>query len=174
MAIKIVAGIVIGGLLGFGLGLLGKCSTRTCPLTGNPISGAIFGALIGFMIVYSVACGGGYQRAGWDSPHTVNIESKSQFDTLIKESSKPILVDFYATWCGPCKMMLPTVNEIAKETQEQAIVAKVNTDKQSELAQIYQIEGIPTFILFNKGSAIGKWSGVQSKETLLNAINQAL
>ena len=84
------------------------------------------------------------------------------------------LVDFWAEWCGPCKMQLPIVEELSNELGEKAKVGKVNVDEQLELAQQFGIQSIPTLILFKDGKPVKKLVGLHSKEALYEEVNQVL
>ena len=95
--------------------------------------------------------------------------SKDNFEETI--SSGVALVDFWASWCGPCKMQLPIVEELSNELGEKAKVGKVNVDEQLELAQQFGIQSIPTLILFKDGKPLEVMVGLQSKETLYEKIN---
>ena len=90
--------------------------------------------------------------------------SKDNFEETI--SNGVALVDFWASWCGPCKMQLPIVEELSNELGEKAKVGKVNVDEQLELAQQFGIQSIPTLILFKDGKPLEVMVGLQSKETL--------
>ncbi|MCI6378695.1 MAG: thioredoxin [Clostridiales bacterium] len=93
-------------------------------------------------------------------------------DTFEKEAlaaGKPVLVDFYADWCGPCKMLAPVVEEIANES-EQYRVCKLNVDDAPDIAARYGVMSIPTLIVFKNGEAAGRTVGVQSKQTILNML----
>lgn len=97
----------------------------------------------------------------------VNREiTKDEFENLVLQSDVPVLVDFYAEWCGPCKMLSPIMDEIAKEN----IVYKVNTDNESELAREYGIMSIPCVIAFKDGKEINRSIGLKSKEDILEMI----
>ena len=87
------------------------------------------------------------------------------FEQEVLQAEKPVLVDFYADWCGPCKMMAPAVEELANE-QDDVIVGKLNVDFAPELARTYKVFSIPTLILFKNGEAVEKRVGVQSKAEL--------
>ena len=93
----------------------------------------------------------------------VNQES---FEKIIHESSKPVLVDFWATWCGPCRMLAPVLEEVAKERQD-ITVCKVDVDEERELALEYGISSIPTLLVFKNGEVVKKSICVISKEEML-------
>lgn len=90
----------------------------------------------------------------------------ADFDATINDSDVPVLVDFWAPWCGPCKMIGPVIEEIADEYAGKAKVCKVNTDEHREAAVEYAISAIPTIILFNNGQVAKKWLGLTSKKDI--------
>ena len=98
--------------------------------------------------------------------------NKDNFEQSI--SSGVALVDFWAEWCGPCKMQLPIIEEFSSEMEGKATIGKVNVDEQLELAQSFGIQSIPTLILFKDGKPVKKLVGLHSKESLYEEINQVL
>ncbi len=91
------------------------------------------------------------------------------FDREVLQGDKPVLVDFYADWCGPCKMLSPVVDEIAGESDAYR-VCKLNVDDAPEIAARYRVMSIPTLIVFKNGSAAAQTVGVQSKQTIVNML----
>ena len=98
----------------------------------------------------------------------------SIFEDQVLKSDKPVLVDFWAPWCGPCLTLGPTIDEIADEYQDKAIVGKINVDINQTFAGKYGIRSIPTVILFHNGTIIGRFVGISPKEVFTNAIDTVL
>ena len=96
------------------------------------------------------------------------------FDEIVHNSDVPVLVDFWAPWCGPCKMMAPIIHEVADEYAEKAKVCKLNTDDARDSAVEFGINAIPTIILFKGGQVEKKWVGLTSKKDLTAAIEELL
>jgi thioredoxin 1 len=92
------------------------------------------------------------------------------FEQTVLKSDKPVLVDFWAVWCGPCQMQGPIVEEVAKEMEGKAVVGKVNVDENPESAGKYGVMSIPTTIIFKGGQPVKQLVGVQSKEALMSAL----
>ena len=92
--------------------------------------------------------------------------TKDNFEAEVLKSDVPVLVDFWAVWCGPCRMVAPTVAQIAEEYEGRAKVGKVNVDEEPELAQQFAIMSIPTLICFKNGEVAGKLIGVQGKDKI--------
>jgi len=94
------------------------------------------------------------------------IFNDENFDEDVLRAEKPVVVDFYAEWCGPCKMMAPVIDELAEEMKDTHIIGKVNIDDAPNTAGKYGVQSIPTIIFFNKGEEVGRAVGFQSKEAL--------
>lgn len=95
------------------------------------------------------------------------------FNDIIN-GDKPVLVDFYATWCGPCKVMSPTVEAIGKELIGQARVLKIDVDKNQAVANLYRIQSVPTLIIFKKGEIVWRTSGVMDKVALMEQMKKVM
>jgi thioredoxin 2 len=102
------------------------------------------------------------------------VESSQQFDTLVARSALPILVDFWAPWCGPCRMVSPEVAKVAERHTGRLLVVKVNTDAVSDLATRLQIQGIPTLAVFANGREAGRQTGAISAERIDAFVRQSV
>lgn len=97
--------------------------------------------------------------------------TQENFEEEVLNSSLPVLVDFWATWCGPCKMIAPVVEEIADEYEGKIKVGKVNVDEEDELAAEYSISSIPTLLIFKNGEIVHTLIGYRPKEQILEYLN---
>lgn len=96
--------------------------------------------------------------------------NKDNFEKEVMEANVPVLIDFWASWCGPCRMMSPLIDQIAEEMGDKLKVCKVNVDENHELAEEYEIMTIPAFIVIKNGAESGRTIGVQPKEDILKLI----
>lgn len=106
-----------------------------------------------------------------NSHNTLTLNS-DDFEREVEQSSEPVLVDFWAEWCPPCKVMGPTIDELAGEFDGRATIAKVDVDSNTELAQRFNIQSIPTMILFVDGQEIERHVGIVPKAKLVDAIDR--
>lgn len=93
----------------------------------------------------------------------------SNFTDIIN-SSKPVLVDFFATWCGPCQMLAPILKEVKDELGDSVSIIKIDVDKNQSLASQFQVRGVPTMLLFQNGKQVWRQSGVLSKQDIIKVI----
>jgi thioredoxin 1 len=100
--------------------------------------------------------------------------TNANFDDTVIKSEKPVLVDFWAEWCSPCRMLSPVVDEIAQNYEGKIVVGKINIDEQEVLAQKFGVMSIPTLILFKDGKAVQKSVGVVGKDKIKNMIDTVL
>lgn len=98
----------------------------------------------------------------------------ANFEETVLNSSKPVLVDFWAAWCGPCRMVGPIIDEISTEYAEKAIVGKVDVDTNQEFAAKYGVRNIPTVLVFQNGEVVGRQVGVAPKASYTDAIDALL
>lgn len=96
--------------------------------------------------------------------------TSENFDTQVLNSDKAVLVDFFADWCGPCKMMAPVVEKLAEEYEGKAVIGKLNVDDSSDIAARYGVMSIPTLIVFKNGEIQKKFVGVTSRQDLVKAL----
>jgi len=92
--------------------------------------------------------------------------TQENFDTLVNKSEKPVVLDFWAPWCGPCRMLIPIINELAEEMKEQVNIFKCNIDDAGDLPAKYGIRSVPTIILFKGGQVVDMRTGASSKKDL--------
>jgi thioredoxin 1 len=93
----------------------------------------------------------------------------NSFENIIK-SEKPVLIDFFATWCGPCKMLSPILKQVKDSLGERITILKIDVDKNQELSVKYQVRGVPTIILFQNGKQLWRQSGVLTKEEIIKNV----
>ena len=101
---------------------------------------------------------------------TVHVITKNNFEAEVLNSDKPVLLDFWAPWCGPCRMLSPTVDAIAEERTD-IKVGKINVDEQPELAQAFKVMSIPMLVVMKGGKAVASSVGVKSKQAVLSMVD---
>ena len=99
--------------------------------------------------------------------------SDANFEAEVLKAAQPVLVDFWAPWCGPCRMIAPVLEQLAKENGEAVLIVKINVDESPKTAERYGISSIPTVMLFKAGQVVDRFVGVQPKSRLQEAITQA-
>src|SRR5215469_16112572 len=104
----------------------------------------------------------------------IKTVTKDTFEGTVLKSDKPVLVDLWATWCGPCKAMEGTIEEVAREFEGKMDIAKLNVDENPELAQKLDVMSIPTMMVFKNGQPVNRLVGLSTKERLAGAVTAAL
>ena len=96
--------------------------------------------------------------------------TKDNFEQEVLKSDKPVLIDFWAPWCGPCRMLSPTITEIAEEYKDKVKVGKVNVDEESELASMFRVSSIPLLVVMKDGKVVNSAVGVRPKSQILKML----
>lgn len=102
------------------------------------------------------------------------VVTDQNFDSEVLKSNQPVLVDFWASWCGPCRMQDPIVDEVATELDGKVKVGKLNVDENPTISQKYMVMSIPTLMIFKNGTIVKQFIGVQSKQTILGELNKLI
>lgn len=101
------------------------------------------------------------------------IESVEEFNQLIENESKPICVDFYAEWCGPCKMVMPVLEQVSNDKEDELVVVKIDADQLPEILEKYGVRGVPTLMMFKAGSVVGMKSGAMMRSQIVELVESA-
>ena len=156
--------IAIGAGIGAALGYFGKCTSGACPLTASWQRGAMFGALLG-ALVYSSSSQGRSTSLNESTPNVARI-TETEFEAQVEQATSPVVVDFYATWCGPCKVLSPRLEKLAGEFSGKIKFVKVNVDEAQKLAGRFQVSAIPTLIFFKNGKVEDRVTGLLADDQL--------
>jgi thioredoxin 1 len=157
---SLFASLLIGGGLGALLGRFGQCQSGACPLTANWKRGAVYGASLG--LLFHFIAGGSYQP-----PKNVKAIAEADFDAEVTQAGKPVVVDFFATWCGPCKTLAPRLEQLAGEYGDRIKFVSVNVDQSPALAAKFKVAGVPTLLFIDRaGRVVAPIVGLASAEVL--------
>ena len=158
MIARILLGVLIGGSIGAVLGYFGKCSSGTCPLTANPFRGAVYGAVMGALLVSVFSR---TRKEAEESPNIVHINSEPAFKARVLDTNGICLVDLFSDRCPPCRVLAPTISSLADRYAGKVAVCKVNVDRAPVVAQRYGVSAIPTVLIINNGKEIKRLVGLQ-------------
>lgn len=159
--LPLILSLLIGGGLGAAVGYSGQCSTGACPLTANWKRGALFGAGLGLLFHFS---SGGFST--YRPPKNVKPVTEASFETEVLQANRPVLVDFYAPWCGPCRAMSPALDLVAGELSGQIKFVQVNIDHAPEVARQFAVSAVPTLLVFKDGKVVDTLVGAKSAQEL--------
>ena len=165
--------LLIGGGIGATLGYFGKCSSAACPLTANWRRGSIYGAVMAALFYFVSGRGVGAVEINQSTANVKHI-TDAEFDTEVTQAAQPVVVDFYATWCGPCRQLAPTMDSLADQYAGKIKFIKVNVDESPKLAQKFQVEGIPKLVFLQHGKTAGTTVGLVAKEDLILRLDSLL
>jgi thioredoxin 1 len=162
--ISLILSALIGGAVGAALGWFGKCSTGTCHLTANWRRGAIYGAALGCLFYF--ISGGSSPASMNESTTNVKLIKEGEFDAEVVQSPFPVVADFYATWCGPCKILSPRLDKLAGSFTNEIKFVKINVDEAPNLYRRSNIQGIPTLLFFRNGKVVDSIMGLPALDDL--------
>lgn len=165
--VKIIAFVLVGGLIGGVLGYFGKCASGTCPFTANPFRGAGFGALFGLLFALT-SYGNPLQKREpvAESANILHVADAADLDRLLADAKVPVLLDFYADWCGPCRKLAPELSKLADQWGDGARIVKINVDKHRDLAGRFNVSSIPDVRVFMGGTEKQRATGYRPQAKL--------
>jgi thioredoxin 1 len=187
MILKLLAGAGAGGLLGAAMGYFGSCTSGTCPLTSSPWRGALFGGLLGLALVLTFTQGCGtatQQQAAGDPPgggpaaaaesRVVEIARDADFQEKVEDAKGVVLADFHANWCGYCRRLAPTIDRLSGEYAGKAAFVRIDVDDHKGLARRFDVQGLPTLILFKDGKPVRTLVGYRDAAELKAELDKQL
>jgi thioredoxin len=149
---------LIGGSLGVAFGGFRACSSGACPLTATWRRGAIYGALLGGLFYF--VSGGSAPASMNQSTANVQLIQETNFDAEVLQSPSPVVLDFYATWCGPCRFLSSRLDKLAGSFTNKIKFVKINVDEAPGLAQRFNIQAIPTLFFLKHGQVVDRMVGL--------------
>ena len=158
--LSVILSTLIGVGAGAALGYFGQCSSGTCPLTSTWWRGALYGGAMG--LLFGLTSMRRPAASGSPAEDGVRPILEKDFDAEVVRSSTPVLVDFYAPWCGPCKTLAPVLEQLADEFRSNIRFRKVNVDEAPALAQQHGISAVPTLLFFKDGKVVDSVTGLAS------------
>jgi thioredoxin 1 len=197
--IRLLLGVLIGGAIGTVLGYFGKCSSGSCPLTANPFRGAIYGAIVGVLLVSLLSVPlqeeakhskdklampkeimeasdneavGTRERS--ENSGVIHIDNKSDFEAKVLKASGICLVDLFSDSCPPCRMLAPTISSLADKYSGKVTVCKVNLDRAPAIAREYGVMAIPTVLIIKDGKEVKRLVGLQPESEYAKQLDKLI
>jgi thioredoxin 1 len=165
----VTGGAGIGAVWGY----FNRCRTGVCPLTANWRRGALYGTVLAALLYSAAGCGNNSTAMNQSTANVKHI-TDVDFDTEVTQSALPVVADFYATWCGPCRQLAPIMDTLADQYAGKIKFVKVNVDESPKLAQQFQAEAIPMLVFIKSGRETDKLVGLQSKADLIERLDSLL
>jgi thioredoxin 1 len=162
--LSLILSVLVGAGIGSALGYFGQCSSGTCPLTSTWWRGALYGAGMGLLFGLT-SFRTGSAAASQVSRNVKQIAAEA-FEAEVVQAPLPVVVDFFAPWCGPCKALAPVLDEQAAHFTNQVKFVTVNVDEAPSLAQRFGISAVPTLLFFRNGQVVDTLRGMASTEAL--------
>jgi thioredoxin 1 len=166
---KIFLGVLIGGVIGAVLGYFGKCSSGSCPLTANPYRGAVYGAVMGALLVLVFSR---TPKESEESSNIVHINHEADFKARVLDVNGICLVDLFSNRCPPCRVLAPTISSLADKYAGKVTVCKVNLDRAPVVAEQYGVRAIPTVLIIKNGKELSRLIGVRAKEEYVTLLDE--
>ncbi|HKW30200.1 MAG TPA: thioredoxin [Verrucomicrobiae bacterium] len=162
--LALILSVLICGGLGAVLGCFHQRSSGVRPLIANCQRSALYGALFG-VVFYFLTGVGDSAALNQSTPNVTRIDER-EFEAEVIHSTKPVVVDFYATWCGPCKVLSPMLDKLAGSFTNEIKFVKINVDEAPDLSQRLGIQGLPALWFFKNGTVVGAYAGLLPSDTL--------
>lgn len=165
--------ILIGGGIGATVGYLNKCKSGACPLVATWRRGALYGAVLAGAFCFATGCGSGSAEMNQSTANVKHI-TDAEFEAEVTQATLPVVVDCYATWCGPCKLLSPIVDALADKYAGKIKFVKVNVDESPKVSQVFQVQAIPTLLYFKNGKLVTTSVGLLPKSELIQRLETLL
>ena len=170
--VRILIGAVAGLIVGALIGRLARRKGQDQPVKADPLRAPLLGALLGALVMLMLPIGNDPTETL--AEHTEQITTMQEFTSLVIDSDKPVLVKFYATWCGPCKLLAPSIAKLSQEYQGRIVFVSVDGDQAPELMRAYEVPGYPTVLIFADGKVVRRIEGYRKISIYRDALEASI